>query len=178
VDVNRCCKFIQTWSGARCCARSLPTATIVLKTQSPLTKTEAIEALQAVLSLNGIELIPIGDKFVKVLPPDQAGGAGAKIDTSDASQLPDLGPYVTHIVQLNYVKPSAMQQIITPFAKLAGSITPLDDNGILILRDNAENVKRMLELIDQVDTGGGDIGNHFRGHPDQIRAGRRTSPAR
>ena len=49
-----------------------------------------------------------------------------------------------------------MQQILTPFAKLAGSITPLDDNGILILRDHAENVKRMLELIDQVDTGGGE----------------------
>jgi general secretion pathway protein D len=133
-----------------------PSGTIVLVTQSPLTKAEAIEALQAVLSLNGIEVINIGDKFVKVLPPGDAGGSGAKIDTSDASQLPELGTYVTHIVHLNYVKPSAMQAIITPFAKLPGAIVPLDDNGILVLRDNAENVKRMLELIAQVDTGGGE----------------------
>jgi general secretion pathway protein D len=137
-------------------APGLPlTTTIVLKTAAPLTKSEAIEALQAVLSLNGVEVINIGDKFVKVLPVGDAGGAGAKIDTSDASQLPDLGTYVTHIVQLKYVKPSAIVPIITPFSKLPNAIVPFDDNGILVLRDNAENVKRMLELIDQVDVGGG-----------------------
>jgi general secretion pathway protein D len=44
-----------------------------------------------------------------------------------------------------------MVPIIQPFAKLANSILPIDANGILVLRDNAENVKRMLEMIDQVD---------------------------
>jgi general secretion pathway protein D len=34
---------------------------------------------------------------------------------------------------------------------LANAIFPIDDNGILVLRDNAENVKRMLEMIDQID---------------------------
>ncbi|HEX3889641.1 MAG TPA: secretin N-terminal domain-containing protein [Verrucomicrobiae bacterium] len=136
-------------------APGLPlTTTIVLKTVTPLTKTEAIGALQAVLSMNGVAVINIGDKFVKVLPVDQAGGSGAKIDTNDVDQLPELGTYVTHIVHLNYVKPSAMQPIIAPFAKLAGGILPLDDAGVLVLRDNAENVKRMLEMIAQVDVGG------------------------
>ena len=156
VDVKQVLQIYSDLVGRTLLMAQPPTASIILKTQSPLTRSEAIEAFQAVLALNNIELIPIGDKFLKVLPPDQAGGSGAKIDTSDASQLPDLGPYVTHIVHLNYVKASSMQQILTPFAKLAGSITPLDDNGILILRDHAENVKRMLELIDQVDTGGGE----------------------
>ena len=45
----------------------LPPAQIILKTETPLTKTEAIEALQAVLALNGIRVVNIGDKFVKVL---------------------------------------------------------------------------------------------------------------
>jgi general secretion pathway protein D len=156
VDVKQVLQIYSDLVGRTLLMAQPPTASIILKTQSPLTRSEAIEAFQAVLALNNIELIPIGDKFLKVLPPDQAGGSGAKIDTSDANQLPDLGPYVTHIVHLNYVKASSMQQILTPFAKLAGSITPLDDNGILILRDHAENVKRMLELIDQVDTGGGE----------------------
>lgn len=132
----------------------VPTAPINLVTQSPLTKSEAIQALQAVLSLNNIEVINIGQKFVKVLPPDQASGSGTKLDTSDASQLPELGTYVTHIVHLNYVKPSSIQPILTPFAKLPNAILPMDDSGILVLRDNAENVKRMLEMIDQLDVGG------------------------
>jgi general secretion pathway protein D len=86
-----------------------------------------------------------------VLPIDQANSAGAKIDHGDASQLPEMGSYVTHIVQLKYIKPSVMMPLILPFAKLANAIFPIDDNGILVLRDNAENVKRMLEMIDQID---------------------------
>ena len=137
-------------------APGLPLTTpIVLKTMTPLTRTEAIQALQAVLSMNGVVVENIGDKFVKVLPSGEAGGGGQKIDTNDVSQLPDMGTYVTHIVHLNYVKPSVMQQILTPFSKLPNAIFPIDDNGILVLRDNAENVKRMLEMIAQVDTGGG-----------------------
>jgi general secretion pathway protein D len=126
-------------------------ASITLKTQSPLTKTEAIEALQAVLALNGIAVVNIGDKFVKVLAPGDANSAGAEFNDVPASQLPDLGSYVTHIVQLKYVKPSAMAPVLTPFSKLPNAITPLDDNGILVIRDYAENVKRMLEMIDKID---------------------------
>ena len=77
-----------------------------MKTQTPLTKTEAIEALQAVLALNGISLVNIGDKFVKVLPSDQAGTAAGDFDHGSSTNLPDLGTYVTHIVQLKYVKPT------------------------------------------------------------------------
>ncbi|MEI9863830.1 MAG: secretin N-terminal domain-containing protein [Limisphaerales bacterium] len=51
---------------------------------------------------------------------------------------------------MNYVKPSEVVPAVTPFAKL-NSIVPLDSNGILIIRDYAENVKRMLEMIAQVD---------------------------
>jgi len=154
VPADQVLKVYSDMVGRTLLMAQLPAAPIILRTQSPLTKVEAIEALQAVLSLNGIVVENIGDKFVKVLPVDQAGGGGQKIDNSDASQLPDLGTYVTHIVHLNYVKPSAMVPIITPFSKLANAIVPLEDNNILVLRDNAENVKRMLELIAQVDTGG------------------------
>jgi len=76
-------------------APGLPlTTTIVLKTVTPLTKTEAIGALQAVLSMNGVAVVNIGDKFVKVLPVAEAGGGGQKIDTNDVNQLPELGTYV------------------------------------------------------------------------------------
>jgi general secretion pathway protein D len=127
-----------------------PNGTIVLHTQSLLTKTEAKEALEAVLALNGITVIPIGEKFLKVLPPDQAGASGGSLDSTDAAHLPELGTYITHITQLKYVKPSAIMPFITPLAKLK-DILPLDDNGILVIRDYAENVKRMLEMIDKID---------------------------
>ena len=151
VDVSQVLDVYAQLVGRTMLRAGLPAAQIILRTETPLTKTEAIQALQAVLALNGIALVNVGDKFVKVLPIDQANSAGAKIDHGDASQLPEMGSYVTHIVQLKYVKPSVMMPLILPFAKLANAIFPIDDNGILVLRDNAENVKRMLEMIDQID---------------------------
>lgn len=43
------------------------TSTITLKTQSPLTHTEAVQALETILGMNGITIVPIGEKFFKVV---------------------------------------------------------------------------------------------------------------
>jgi general secretion pathway protein D len=151
VDVNQVLNVYADMVGRTLLRANLPQASIVLKTQSPLTKTEAIEALQAVLALNGIAVVNIGEKFVKVLPPDQAGTAGGELNDVPASQLPDLGTYVTHIVQLQHVKPSVVIPLIQGFGKLQGNLFAIDDNGILVMRDYAENIKRMLEMIDKID---------------------------
>ena len=130
---------------------SLPAGQIVLDNLTALTKSEVIQALQAVLAINGVAVVNIGDKFVKVLPVDQANSAGAELDTTSGTNLPNLGSYITHIEQLKYVKPSVMIQFIQPFGKLQGGLLPLDDNGILVMRDYAENIKRMLEMIAKID---------------------------
>jgi general secretion pathway protein D len=151
VDVDQVLDVYAKLVGRTLLRSTLPNAKIVLKTETPLTKTEAIEALQAVLALNGISVVNIGDKFVKVGPVDQANTFGAQFSNTSVTNLPDLGSYITRIVQLKYVKPSEMVPIIQPFAKLANSILPIDSNGILVLRDNAENVKRMMEMIQKID---------------------------
>ena len=151
VDVNQVLEIYAQLVGRTLLRAALPDAKIVLKTQTPLTKTEAIQALQAVLAMNNISLVNIGEKFVKVVQSDQANSAAGEIDRSGSTNLPNLGTYVTHITQLHYVKPSLMVPLLTPFAKLANSVFPIDDNGILIIRDYAENVKRMLEMIEQID---------------------------
>jgi general secretion pathway protein D len=130
---------------------ALPEAKIVLHTVTPLTKSEAIQAIQAILALNNISVVNIGDKFVKVAQSDQANSLGAELDRSGTTNLPNMGSYVTHITQLKYVKPSLMVPLIIPFGKLPNSVYAIDDNGILVIRDYAENVKRMLEMIEQID---------------------------
>ena len=151
VDVSQVLEVYAKLVGRTLLRAGLPAASIVLKTETPLTKSEAIQALQAVLALNGISVVDIGDKFVKVLPLAEANTAGAEFNDASAARLPDLGTYVTHIVQLKNLKPSEVVPIITPFAKLPNSILPIDANGIIVLRDNAENVKRMLQMIERVD---------------------------
>ncbi|HUA38886.1 MAG TPA: secretin N-terminal domain-containing protein [Candidatus Sulfopaludibacter sp.] len=151
VDVDQVLDVYARYVGRTLLRAGLPQAKIVLYTETPLTKDEVVQALQGVLALNGIALINIGDKFVKAVPVAQASQEGAAFNTNDAAQLPDVGQYVTHIVQLKYIKPSELAPVLQQFAKIPNGVFPIDSNGILILRDYAENIKRMLEFISQVD---------------------------
>ena len=118
---------------------------------TPLTKAEAIQAYDALLAINGIAIIKIGEKFMKAVPAAEAIAAGGPVNTNLAAQLPDMGHFVTHVVQLKYVKPSEMMQALQPFAKVPLAILAIDASQIIVLRDYTENVKRMLEMIERID---------------------------
>jgi general secretion pathway protein D len=152
VDVSQVLQLYAEWVNRTVLKpATLPAPTITLRSQTPLTRREAVQALDAVLALNGIAMINVGDKFVKAVPQPTANQEGAPFSKLTARELPDMGQYVTHIVQLKYLKPSEVMPVLQPFAKLPNSILPVETSQILVLRDDAENVKRMLEMIEKID---------------------------
>ena len=133
-------------------APTLPNPTFFFVNQTPLTKMEAIQAYQALFAMNGIAVIEVGDKFMKVVTAAESIQQGQKPTiVTNAADLGELGQYVTHIVQLKYAKPTELVPILTPFQKMANAIFPIDSSQILVIRDFTENVKRMLEMIQKVD---------------------------
>ncbi len=132
---------------------TLPKVEIVLRQTTPLTKLELVHALEAALALNQVSVVNVGEKFVTVVPTTDAGKIAGHLNTNDVTQLPDLGSVVTRVVQLKYTKPADLVQILTPFASGAAPnpVLPIDASGIIVLRDNVANVKRMLEMIEKVD---------------------------
>jgi len=129
----------------------LPAPLITFKTQTPLTRTESLQAFDTVLAMNGITTINVGEKFVKVVPVGQTPQEAAKFSKLSASQLPEAAQYLTHLVQLKYVKPSEIVPVIQSFGRIPGGILSIEGAQMLVIRDYAENVKRMLELIEQID---------------------------
>ncbi len=127
------------------------TATITLVQQVPVTRTELIHALDAELALNNIAMVPIGEKFIKVVLLTEAGGVGGTVNDMNASLLADFGPYETRVVPLKYTKPSQLVPVLQQFTKTPAAVLPIEDSGILVLRDTTENVHRMLEMIDRLD---------------------------
>src|SRR5205085_3046478 len=116
-----------------------------------LTKKEAIQALDAVLALNGVAVIPVGEKFVKVVGSPQANQVGAAFNKQEAKDLPEMGSYVTHVVQLKYVKPSELVTILQPFAsQIPNPILAIDGSQILVLRDYAKKANGRLRLITRI----------------------------
>jgi general secretion pathway protein D len=124
--------------------------TITLNTQSKLTRTEAIQALETILDMNGITIVPIGDKFAKVVTEAIAPSSGGMIATNTNS-LPESGKFVTQIVQIKYADPKDLQPVLEAFSKSPKSIIIIPSTGTLILRDYAENVARMMEMVAKID---------------------------
>ncbi len=136
-------------------ASSLPITTFInLKSRGPLTKSEAITALETVMAMNGITVVPIGDKFMKILQEGTAGQAGGEFNKADHNDLPDSGKFVTQIVQLKSLPAQDAIGAIQAFAKTAGAIIPIPGTQTLVLRDYSENVKRMMEMIEKIDVVG------------------------
>ena len=132
---------------------TLPDAKIVLNQITPLTKLEVVQAIEAALYLNNVSVVNVGEKFVTVVTTAEVGKIPGQLNTSASTNLADLGSILTHIAQLKYTKPSELVTVLTPFASgtAATPIMPIDSSGILVLRDNVANVKRMLEMIEKVD---------------------------
>jgi general secretion pathway protein D len=118
-----------------------------------LTRTEAIEAMNAVLALNAISVIPVGEKFIKVIPSQQAVQEGAPASEVPAEEFSELGQFVTKLVKVTKVKPGDIAQPVQQFAsgKVQNPVLVFDDQNFFILRDMAANVKRMVELIKELD---------------------------
>ena len=128
-----------------------PQGVINLKTQSRLTRSEAILALETVFGMNGITVVPVGEKFAKVVTEIDAGKAGGAFYSQDPASLPDSGKYTTHIIDLKYVSVQDALAAIQSFAKSPGSIVPIPSSQMIVIRDYAENVKRVLEVLKRID---------------------------
>lgn len=131
---------------------SLPQTKITIRTQTELTRREAIQALDTVLAMNQITMIPQGEKFVKAVPVGTAAQEAPKFNTFQSStNLVEAAQYVWQIVRLTNALPKDIAPALQPFMKAPNSVIGVDSAGILILRDYAENVKRMMEVIEQID---------------------------
>ena len=132
-------------------AQGLPQVKISIDTQTTLTEDEEVQMWDTVLALNGITMIPQGEKFVTAVPVAQALQEGSRFSNKPADQYSEASQFVTHVVQLKHVAIEEAVPTITPFAKNANGIVALASTKTLVLRDYAINVKRMLEILAKVD---------------------------
>jgi general secretion pathway protein D len=131
---------------------SLPATKISIKTQTPLTRKEAIAALDTILAMNQITMIDQGDKFVKAVAEATANTQAKPFSDRSPEELEETTRYITQIVHLTNALPREVAPALQPLAKLPGSsIMAIDSSSILVLRDYEENIKRMLELIEKID---------------------------
>ncbi|HEX3628681.1 MAG TPA: hypothetical protein VH280_25000 [Verrucomicrobiae bacterium] len=153
VDINQVLEVYAHLVGKTLLRSGLPSGTVILETDTPLTRAEAIQVLEAVLWLHGVAVIDLpGGKFIKIVPAEQASRQGQTFYAGNPYQLPKLASCVTRVVRSKYLKPSQIVPIIQPFSKSPNGILPINENGILVLWDDVNNVERMAATINLVNS--------------------------
>ncbi|HQL51936.1 MAG TPA: secretin N-terminal domain-containing protein, partial [Kiritimatiellia bacterium] len=118
----------------------------------PLTREEYLDAIETVLSMNGIVLEPFGEKFIKVLPLKTVRTDGIRIQM-DAPEggYPEKSQVVSQMIQLKSIAVSEAQKAIEGFKRPDGMIQTFERTNSLLVTDTQENVNRMIEIIKFID---------------------------
>ncbi len=127
-------------------------ATITLKSQTRLSITEAMQAIETVLNMNNIALVPMGDKFLKAVQTPNARQEGMPIQFAlPDDPLPEADQLVSQVIVLQHTDLAEIQPIIQTMLHGYGKIQPLERNNSLLVTDTSANIRRVLELLAYID---------------------------
>lgn len=117
-----------------------------------LSRAEAIEAITSSLALSGIVLVPMGEKFVKAVPAEEAAQHAPQINRAeDPNLLPESGEFITRSVKLNQVKPSEAVEVLKSLTRTPDGLIPIDSSQTLWIHSDAASMKQMLEVLESID---------------------------
>lgn len=134
---------------------SLPAVTITFFSQEPLTRGEAIMAIESLLSLNGIAITPLGDKFLKAVPATIMNAQGAPVWEGGSLDAEPTQKIYEKLFNLNFLTPTEAQALIRPLLSTTNEPLAFEKSGILIVTDaliNLQRIERLLSRIDQPAT--------------------------
>ncbi|MEI8244004.1 MAG: secretin N-terminal domain-containing protein, partial [bacterium] len=119
----------------------------------PLNRREYLQAIQTVLRMNNIALLPVGDKFLKVVPASAvlANAIENAFEEPEAGLHEDRGEIISQMVQLRYISIDEASKAIAPFKRGEGQIQVFERTNSILLTDRTENVNRMMEIIRFLD---------------------------
>lgn len=127
-------------------------ATITLRGQTRLTQTEALQAIESVLSMNNVTLVPMGTKFLKVVQPTAARQEGMVISKDVPEKgFPETDHLISQIVTLKYIELTEAQAIIQTFLHGYGKVQALERTNSMLITDTAANLQRIIEILEYVD---------------------------
>jgi general secretion pathway protein D len=129
----------------------LPNANVTLKSVSRLTVPEALVALDAVLAMNNVSLVPLGDKFLKVVQTANARQESMPVKVTPGVAGADTDSLVSQVITLRHMEIAEAQPVVQAFLHAYGKIQPLERTNSMLVTDTESNIKRILEVLELVD---------------------------
>jgi general secretion pathway protein D len=128
-------------------------AQVTMLSATPMTPDAFYEAFLSILQVHGFVAVPSG-KVIKIIPDANARQVPANDLPERVSATSD--EIVTQVVVLKNVSAAQMVPILRPLIPQYGHLAAYPASNALIISDRANNVNRMLKILQRIDQAGDD----------------------
>ena len=152
--IGQVLELLQRWTGKTVLRpQALPASLYTLSLPATATRSEALLALETLLSLNGVAVIQQGDKFLKIVPNNVAKAESPTLLTESTLTMPASGRVASKIFLLKHANG---QEVVTQIqGMLNGTLgTPpvfFGRNNAILVTDSIMNLQKIETLLAQLD---------------------------
>ncbi|MFA6173181.1 MAG: type II secretion system secretin GspD [Kiritimatiellales bacterium] len=149
--IEQAVELYREWTGRTIIKQADLSAKITLK-GSQLTQDEAKQAIETVLAMQGVALVPMGDRFLKVVPIANARQEGMEIKPFDSEKkYTEADQLITQVIPLRFVVFADVQPLIQHLVHGYGKIIEMARINSVLITDTSANIARIVELVSMVD---------------------------
>jgi general secretion pathway protein D len=154
LTIDAALEKLEDWSGRTVLhPAGLPAVSISFSLNEKVSRAEAREALETVLTMNGIAVSPLGTRFLKVTPLNLARGEAPDFIEGSTLELPASGRIASKLFLLKFLRASEFAPQISALLNPAAGNTPIvfEKTNAMLVTDALSNLQRIETLMVQLD---------------------------
>ncbi len=131
----------------------LPAATYVLNLSQPVSRAEALQAIESLLYLNGVAITPLGKNFLKATPLVQAKSEAPELIEGSTLNMVPSGRVASKVFQLQFLRVGEFMPQIASILSPGAASPPVvfEKANAALITDSVSNLQRIESLAAKLD---------------------------
>lgn len=154
ITIDAALEMLERWSGRTVLhPAGLPATSLSFSLNEKVTRAEAREALETLLTLNGIAVTPLGTRFLKVMPLNIARTEAPDFIEGSTFGLPPSGRIASKLYTLKFLRVGEFAPQIAGLLNAGAASAPIifEKTNAMLLTDALSNLQRVETLLAQLD---------------------------
>lgn len=151
MGTNEVLDMLQNYTGKPILRQqNLPAVRITFNSQGPLTRDEAILAIESLLALNGVAITDVGDRFLKAVPAATASTQVPQLLLEPALSFSPSQKIYAKFFRLDFLSVEEAVAIVQPLMT-QGAPQAFEKSKAILLTDSLINLQRIESVLERVD---------------------------
>lgn len=154
ITIDAALEMLERWSGRTVLhPAGLPATSLSFSLNEKVTRAEAREALETLLTLNGVAVTPLGTRFLKVTPLNLARTEAPDFIEGSTLGLSPSGRIASKLFQLKFLRVAEFAPQISGLLNPGAASAPVvfEKTNAMLLTDAVSNLQRIETLMGQLD---------------------------